>query len=264
MTEIDYGHFHTRLEAARAGGTAARWELLRRFQEEWGYVPSGSPALTRPGDLVTASPVPAALREWWDLPFNSFADRPRLYWTEDEWPPTDEYGPLPPGNPFVGADEDQRVCVFMAEYEYGNTWGYPAARAGLPDPPVVVDALDEDGDESWVLQSPSVSEFFLQLAVTRLPAHFGWGAFESRISRPAEAAVREVLRPLGLLPWRELTSRAEYFGGPDTLVCLDPGSGGFMFSAYGRTEDALRGLGARLGRDWADRIHEPEARKGDA
>jgi hypothetical protein len=240
VTEIDYGRFHERLEHARRAGTAARWELLRDFQEEWGYRPSGSPR-TGPEEetdedgrerIDPSLPVPAALRAWWELPYNSFADRPGLYWTHPEWPPTLRPDPtgygvadgLPADNPFVGPDEDLRVCVFMAEYQYCNEWGHPAARAHLDDPPVLVFAEDDDGKDAWHLQSHSVSEFFLHLAVNRLPAHFGRKVYADP-SPETVARLRTHLRPLGLLPWRELTSCARYFGGQDVIVQHDTGAG---------------------------------------
>ncbi|WP_225826068.1 hypothetical protein [Streptomyces naphthomycinicus] len=279
MTEIDYGRFGERLEHARARGTAARWELLRAFQEEWGYEPSRAEGITLDDPEEDGSesvdpslPVPAALREWWELPFNSFAGKPRLYWTNPEWPPTVRPDPsgygtsggLPADNPFVGPDEDLRVCVFMAEYEYCNEWGYAAARAALADPPVLVAAADDDGKEAWLPQSRSVSEFFLHLAVTRLPAHYGFSAYEGVAEPDLVARLRAALRPLGLLPWRELGSRGEYFGGPDVVVQYDPCGQDFEFAAYGRTEEALRRLSGTLALGWsAEDIHEPDSRQDD-
>ncbi|MFD7433792.1 hypothetical protein [Streptomyces sp. NPDC059861] len=274
MTEIDYARFPERLAHARGADTAARWELLRSFQEEWGYEPSGDRERVRTDDADEASgpvdptlAIPAALAEWWDLPFNSFADQPRLYWTHLEWPPTIRPDPaghgvrgaLPPDNPFVGPEEDLRVCVFMAEYQYANEWGYPAARSALADPPVLVAAEDDDGKEGWMPQSHSVSEFFLQLAVNRLPEHFGWTAGESEIAPETVTRLRAHLSPLGLLPWRELGARSEYFGGPDVIVRHDTGMHDLALTAYGRTEEAVRTLAESLGIEWSEGIGEPES-----
>ncbi|MFI9615015.1 hypothetical protein ACIHCM_25650 [Streptomyces sp. NPDC052023] len=272
MTEIDYARFPELLEHARDAGTAARWELLRSFQQGWGYEPSGDRERTRTGEADEASgrvdptlPIPAALAEWWDLPFNSFADQPRLYWTHPEWPPTVRPDPsgygaseaLPRDNPFVGPEEDLRVCVFMAEYQYGNEWGYPAARGALADPPVLVTAEDDDGGDGWVLQSHSLSEFFLQLAVNRLPEHFGWAAGESEIAPETVTRLHKHLTPLGLLPWRELGARSEYFGGPDVIVRHDTGLHDLALTAYGRTEEAVHELAGTLGIEWSEGIGEP-------
>ncbi|MFD9007293.1 hypothetical protein ACFV0T_41285 [Streptomyces sp. NPDC059582] len=278
MTEIDYGLFHDRLERARGEGTAARWELLRAFQQEWGYEPTvgrrwerGEPDADDLARVDRSLPVPPALEEWWDLPFNSFADRPRLYWTHPEWPPTLRPDPtgygvsdaLPADNPFVGPDEDPRVCVFMAEYEYCNEWGYPAARSALADPPVLVAARDEEGRDVWLAQSHSVSEFFLQLAVTRLPAHYGWCVEQHRVTPETLDRLRARLRPTGLLPWRELGSRAVYFGGEDVVVRHDTGHGDFELVAYGRTEKSLTRLGDVLGLDWSEYLCAPESLRED-
>ncbi|MFI5689555.1 hypothetical protein [Streptomyces sp. NPDC051636] len=276
MTEIDYALFADRLERARRGGTTARWELLREFQEEWGYRPSGRPpAADDPdeepsGGVDPALPVPAALAEWWDLPYNSFVDRPRLYWTNPEWPPTVRPDPsgyggsegLPRKNAFVRPDEDLRVCVFMAENQYCNEWGYPAARSALADPPVLVAAHDDDGEDGWQPQSHSVSEFFLHLAVHRLPASLGWTACLNGLTGDTEERLRTRLRPTGLLPWRELGSRTEHFGGPDVLVAHDTGWGDWELTAYGRSPRALERLAETLGVSWTEGVCEPEESSG--
>ncbi|MBC2878793.1 MULTISPECIES: hypothetical protein [Streptomyces] len=294
-TEIDYGRFAERLEAARRvaatepAGSAARWELLRAFQEEWGYEPTGGARWERdepdahkeyvtglrpaapegdgtdaePDDVDRSLPIPAALDEWWDLPFNSFADRWRLYWTNPVWPPTVRPDPtgygvadgLPRDNPFTGPDEDPRVCVLMAEDQFCNEWGYPAARAHLVDPPVLVTVEDRE----WTLQSHSVSEFFLALAAVRLPDHYGWTVEEPELTPEAMARLREVLRPMGLLPWRELGAHTEFLGGPDVIAQHNTGYGDTELAFYGRTEAALHRLAAALGTDWSEEIAEPES-----
>lgn len=279
MTEIDYGRFHERLERARRAGPAARWELLREFQEEWGYtqpeLPNTDPWEPPDEDelerIDPSLPVPAALAEWWELPFNSFADQPRLYWTHPELPPTLRPDPsgyggtdgLPPGNPYVGPDEDHRVCVFMAEYEYCNEWGYPAARSALADPPVLVSTEDSDGKEAWRPQSESVSEFFLQLALVRLPGHFGWTAEFDDLPAPTTDRLREILRPTGLLPWRELSAHSLYWGGRDVLVQHDTGMYDFELTVYGRTKDAVVRVCEELGLDGAGEVSAPESLRPD-
>ncbi|MEW2298339.1 hypothetical protein ABZ719_37630 [Streptomyces sp. NPDC006743] len=121
---IDYGRFRERLESVRPSGeadmaaTGPRWELLREFQEQWGYVPTGGecrereapdphkeylaglkaahqggPEEDQPESVDPRIPVPAALDEWWDLPFNSFADRSERYETNPGWPPTVRHDP---------------------------------------------------------------------------------------------------------------------------------------------------------------------------
>ncbi|MEU5092759.1 hypothetical protein [Streptomyces sp. NPDC021356] len=296
---IDYGRFRERLESVRPAGeadmagTGARWELLREFQEQWGYMPTGGerwereapdlhkeylaglkaahpgePEDDRPESVDPRIPVPAALDEWWNLPFNSFADRSELYETNPEWPPTVRPDPggygvsdgLPSDNPFTEPDEDPRVCVFMAENQYCNEWGYPAARAHLADPPVLVSALGDDGEEGWIRQAHSVSEFFLLLALVRLLPHYGWTVEDDEPGEELLARVREKLTPLGFEPWREMTCRSEYYGGLDVIVCHDPQSDYLSeLTVYGRTREALEHLAQTLGVDWSEDVCGPES-----
>ncbi|MFI9809125.1 WD40 repeat domain-containing protein [Streptomyces sp. NPDC052301] len=303
---IDYGRFGERLRSvmprwgererippaeftAHLADTAPRWELLRSFQEEWGYeVPADAVPWQRwsesehklylrrlrgeeagegdddPFESVDLSlPVPAALDEWWELPFNSFTHSPRLYWTNPEYPPTLRPDPggygvaggLPDDSPLVPAGADRRVCVFKAEYEYCNEWGYPAAEAGLPDPRVLVSVSEKE----WVLQAGSLSEFFLQLAVQRLPSHYGWTVYGDDDTERIVSWVEEELPALGFRPWRELGRHITVYGAPDALVFHDTGHGDFELTVHGRTAEALESLGARMGLDWSDRIRTPSA-----
>ncbi|WP_251091646.1 hypothetical protein [Streptomyces sp. Caat 7-52] len=304
---IDYGSFAERLRsvmprwddrermspdefAAHLADTAPRWELLRRFQEEWGYeVPDDAVPWQRwsesehrqylrrlkgeaqgdegdddPFESVDLSlPIPSALDEWWELPYNSFTHSPRLYWTNPEYPPTLRPDPggygvaggLPDDTTLVPAGADRRMCVFKAEYEYCNEWGYPAAEAGLPDPRVLVSVAEEE----WALQAGSLSEFFLQLAVQRLPSYYGWTVYGGDETERIVAWVKEELPTLGLRPWRELGQHITVYGAPDALVFHDTGYGDFELTVYGRTTEALLTLGARMGLDWSDRIHTPRS-----
>ncbi|MFI5497374.1 hypothetical protein [Actinoplanes sp. NPDC051859] len=99
-----------------------------------------------------------AVDEWWKMPFNSLLHDPRLYWTHPVYPPTyddtSHAGPLPAGDPLLHGNDDRRVCVFMAEYQYCNVWGYPAARATHDDPIALV--TSEGG---WAVQADSLSEY---------------------------------------------------------------------------------------------------------
>ncbi|WP_329242433.1 hypothetical protein OG417_44075 [Actinoallomurus sp. NBC_01490] len=302
---IDYGRFAERLRqvmprwadrdrmspeefAAHLADTGPRWELLRAFQEEWGYEPpGGEPRWPRWSedehrayvrrlkeeatgeeeetfaDVDLTLPIPAALDEWWDLPFNSFTYRPRLYWTNPVWPPTVRPDPtgygvsdgLPPDNPFVGPDADHRVCVFKAEYEYCNEWGYLAAEAGQADPRVMVST-----GEGWVPQSGSVSEFFLQLALMRLPSYYGWTVRLYEAEPDVERRVQQNFPAMGLLPWRELGNRTVVYGAPDAIVYLDgEGYADFGFVVHARSRAALEGVARTLGVDWSEEIESPRA-----
>ncbi|KOT87409.1 hypothetical protein ADK86_36020 [Streptomyces sp. NRRL F-5755] len=291
---IDYGQFAERL---RHQQQRPRWDLLDAVQREWGYEdPGGEPVASRrdgenAGYGVDGSlPAPAALAEWWDSPVNSFAFRPRLYWTHTQWPPSiwvDEYGGsdadenlcedsdggdaeddanldparadgLPKNNPLLPPDVvDRRICVFMSEYHYCNQWGYLAAEASRPDPRVLVSTSD-----GWQLQSRSLSEFFLQLALQRLPGTYGWTVQVRHADLEEAPAALDRLtasyRELGLLPWQELDCDALMYGGPDVLISHSraPGSD-FVLVIHGRTREALLQAVETLGIACTDKDIKP-------
>ncbi|MBT2418834.1 hypothetical protein J7F01_04405 [Streptomyces sp. ISL-22] len=273
---IDYGQFAERL---RHQQDRPRWELLDAVQREWGYEdPGGEPVASRWGGENSAYgideslPVPPALAEWWDSPVNSFSFRPRLYWTHTQWPPSiwvdehrerdadeDPYDEdarldparadgLPKDNPFLPPDApDRRICVFMSEYQYCNQWGYLAAEAAHPDPRVLVST-----GSGWQVQSRSLSEFFLQLALERLPGTYGWTLKVRRAEVADDPAVLERLtasyREVGLLPWQELGCDALMYGGPDVLISHGRGPGAdFTLVIHGRTREALLQVVETLG-----------------
>ncbi|MEV5570359.1 hypothetical protein AB0L06_09925 [Spirillospora sp. NPDC052269] len=274
---VDYGTFADRLKAA-----PNRWDVLREFHEEWGYEvkPGSSPwerwsedehkkyvwALTGNGDaddefegVDFALPIPVALDEWWELPFNSFTHDARYYETNPEYPPTVRpdpsgygvAGPLPDDSDFVAPDADHRVVVFMAENQYCNEWGYLAVEANEPDPRVLVSV----SRDKWALQARSVSEFFLQLTVERLPFEFGWRAhfFGDKDVEGSElddldgliARIQERMPELGFEPWAELQVNEIVYGGPDVLAYV--GDGDITVSFIGRTSQAVLDLAERLG-----------------
>ncbi|MGW5348619.1 WD40 repeat domain-containing protein [Streptomyces sp. NPDC004050] len=291
---IDYGQFAERLRQQQG---RPRWELLDAVQREWGYEdPGGEPVASRWGGensgygIDESLPIPAALAEWWDSPVNSFSFRPRLYWTHTQWPPSiwvDEYGVrdsaedpyedaydedaeddtildparadgLPKDSPLLPPDApDRRICVFMSEYQYCNQWGYLAAEAAHPDPRVLVST-----GGGWQLQSRSLSEFFLQLALERLPGTYGWTLKVRRADVEATPAVVERLtasyRELGLLPWQELGCDALMYGGPDALIAHGRGPGaGFALVIHGRTREALLQVVETLGIAWTEEDVNP-------
>ncbi|MFF0204263.1 WD40 repeat domain-containing protein [Streptomyces sp. NPDC005017] len=283
---IDYGQFAERLKRQRGKG---RWELLDAVQREWGYEdPGGEPTASRWGGenssygIDESLDIPEALAEWWDSPVNSFSFRPRLYWTHTQWPPTiwvDEYGErddvqeleededevetfldparadgLPKDHPLLPPDvTDRRICVFMSEYQYCNQWAYLAAEASHPDPRVLVST-----GGGWQLQSRSLSEFFLQLALERLPRTYGWTLKVRRADVEADPAILERLtssyRELGLLPWQEMGCDALMYGGPDALVVHGRGRGAdFALVMQGRTREALLQVLETLGITFTDK-----------
>ncbi|MFC0040431.1 hypothetical protein [Actinomadura rayongensis] len=309
MTEIvDYGAFAGRLRAvmprwderpfmppevfaAHLADTAPRWDLLRAFQEEWGFTaPSGPPAWRREdtdehrlyvrklhGDVLDADdeedmegvdvtlPIPKAVDEWWDLPFNSFTHEARLYWTHPVWPPTVRPDPsgygvsagLPDDTDLTDPDGDLRVCVLMAEYQYCNEWGYAASDAALADPRLLV----SDGSDEWWLQADSVTEFYVQLAAMRLPFALRPSVEVAELPPEAATRLRTTFPAMGFAgPWRELGAHTTLYGGPDVILAHDEGAADITLRAAGRTPEALLAAGTALGLDWTTEITPPRDR----
>ncbi|MFH8489390.1 hypothetical protein [Streptomyces longisporoflavus] len=258
---IDYGQFADRL--ARQQGRA-RWALLDEVQREWGYVdPGGEPGHSRWGGenkkhgVDWDLPIPLALNEWWDSPLNSFAFDPRLYWVHTQWPPTISELAADSAAGLVGPGDDTRVCVFMSEYHYAHEWGYLAAEAELPDPRVVVSVGGE-----WVVQSRSLSEFLMQLAFERMPAHYGWTLRLGRGTVDADPGIVRRLessyRELGLLPWQEMGTDALSYGAPDAVIRHGRGPGAdFKIVINARTREALLDVAGTLGVEWTDKDIRP-------
>ncbi|MEV8319200.1 hypothetical protein AB0Q95_34085 [Streptomyces sp. NPDC059900] len=258
---IDYGQFADRLRHQQG---RARWSLLDEVQREWGYVdPGGEPGHSRWGGenkehgIDWDLPVPLALNEWWDSPLNSFAFDPRLYWVHTQWPPTISDLDADPAGGLVGPDDDDRVCVFMSEYHYAHEWGYLAAEAELPDPRVLVSVGGR-----WVVQSRSLSEFLMQLAFERMPAHYGWTLRFGRETVDADPQIVRRLessyRELGLLPWQEMGTDALSYGAPDAVIRHGRGPGAdFKIVINARTRAALLDVAATLGVEWTDKDIRP-------
>ncbi|MGW7082396.1 WD40 repeat domain-containing protein [Streptomyces sp. NPDC054871] len=262
---IDYGRFADRLERQQE---RPRWSLLEEVQREWGYEdPGGEPGHSRWGGenkrhgIDWALPIPQALNEWWDSPLNSFAFNPRLYWVHTQWPPKiselDADTHVADTHVADTHPADTRVCVFMSEYHYAHEWGYLAAEAELPDPRVFVSIGGE-----WVEQSRSLSEFLMQLAFERMPAHYGWTLRFGRDTVDADPEVvrrlEDSYRELGLLPWQEMGTDALSYGAPDAVIRHGRGPGAdFKIVINARTREALLDVARTLGLEWTDKDIRP-------
>jgi hypothetical protein len=121
-----------------------------------------------------------------------------------------------------------------------------------------------------------MSEFFLQIAVTRLSSALGWGVQSSTFPRELRTwlgakealtdedvdrltpLVREQLRPMGFLPWRELSAERVFLGGDDVIVVCDPQRDARPRLGFrSRSPEALANLGQRLGIDLLARATPP-------
>ncbi|MEV4252863.1 hypothetical protein AB0J52_06805 [Spirillospora sp. NPDC049652] len=246
---VDFGQFAGRLAGAAERG---RWDLLREVQRELGYEePGGEPLITRRGEAPGFEPgddVPAALVQWWDWHGNSFTYRPRLYWTHPHWPPS---APEAAGNP-----SDDEIRVIMSKYQYVHQWGYRASEAEQwPDPPVWVNT-----SEGWTVQSGSISEFFLQLAVERLPAHFWWTmrVARDRVDGAMVDRLRANYQEMGLPAWREMATDSLSYGGPDVIIRHGRGPGAdYALVVHARTRDGLLQALGSLGAEWTDKDVQP-------
>ncbi|MEY9925428.1 hypothetical protein ABH926_000048 [Catenulispora sp. GP43] len=261
---IDYGRFAERLAAQRANqDPAKRWDLYQEFHREWGFDPEGAERwndgepVYRDGDdrLVPAERIPAALREWWKLPENSFADRRVKHGMQHDWPP--EWITAPPGNgdvealapdsPLVVDPDDLRMCSVVIENQGCAYWGYQSAEAHLDDPRAYVLATEE----GWEVQADSLSEFALLVAVRTLLFSFGWMAenWDDDFDAVADR-IRATMPELGFRVWRELASEIVFHGGPDTVAWVDPTGEGDQLYLFGRTREAPERQTADLGGEW--------------
>ncbi|GAA1990972.1 hypothetical protein [Catenulispora subtropica] len=203
---IDYTGFADRLAACP--DRAARWDLLRDVQREWGFVGAGNvwtprtePVTETFEDLYDefegfdeadddhgyAAVVPAAVNEYFAMAENSFRQAPRLYWTHPmdrpcRWPTARDVFRLRKHGiaeasipPFHGE--------FMSEYEACFSWGYRESEAAADDDPPVyvlnssrltgelIEDLAEgpDDPENQLRVARSVTEWALAFVLTRLP-----------------------------------------------------------------------------------------------
>ncbi|MEU7908575.1 hypothetical protein [Actinoplanes sp. NPDC049118] len=263
---VDYGRFAQRLAACT--DRAGRWALLAQFEREWGVTPQPSEIFSWIDDLVDEDlegvdahlPVPAALDEWLRLPATSYTDEPHLYWSYLIYPPRveeDEDDDLEPDDPILAGATDLRMVRFLGRAFSDSRWGYPAALAGQADPPVVHSDLSPGS-----VQSRSLSEFVVHLAVMRLPWRHGFAIEVPQTTPELDAALDGAGLPqLGLPPWEEDGYwSVEVYGAPDAIVYRYPGE---VVWAVGRTRQALRDLAARIDPGWKPEItaaHERDER----
>ena len=195
-----------------------RWPLLASLIAEW-YQPLG------PGDGYGAEElgqsaerlgiaIPIAMREWYSL-----AGR-----RDDVWSQQDTL--LSPKKLFC----EDGVLHFYIENQAVTCWGLRLEDLSHDDPPVVV----QDKHETWVVQSPTLSEFTLHLFAYEV--QFGKQlAYIHGLAHPP--CVERIVRTLPKLGLPEFVwGGIRLFGYRDLIVSIDSTQ---HISASGQTEQAL-------------------------
>lgn len=265
---IDYGRFAERLAAHRANqDPAKRWDLYKELHAEWGYVPASErrrPSAELLAMVGQVAPdgydglpgIPAALAEWLSLEEN-ITDEINAGGLEFVWPPEwcepDSVGggsstSLEPDSPFaVAGSDDLRMVTFVADDQYIFEIAYRSADAVVADPMVLrhVDSL------GWTEAAPSMTEFALQQAASRLPIVHGWhatppDAFEDK----ALERVRTTWPGLGFSVGRDPLGDFTLHGGPDAIAMIASPEGAwwdYPFLLNGRTKEAVEAAAVLLG-----------------
>jgi hypothetical protein len=267
---VDYGRFAERLAAHRANqDPAKRWDLYKEFHAEWGYVPGGERGplsaelletvgrVPEPPDGYDGLPgIPAALAEWMALPEN-ISDDGNAGGLECVWPPAwcepdavgrGYSGPLEAGSPFaVPGSDDLRMVTFVADDQYIFEIAYRSADAVTADPMAFL-FLEHRG---WAGMAPSITEFALHQAASRLPIVQGWHAtppdeFQDEAMERVRATWPEMGFPVGREPFGDFVLH----GGPDAIAMVADPEGtwwDYGFLLNGRTKEGVEAAAVLLG-----------------
>jgi hypothetical protein len=200
------------------GKRSERWPLLASLIAEWyrplapgdGY---GGEELRQSAERLGIT-IPTAMREWYGL-----AGR-----RDDVWSQQDTL--LSPKKLFC----EDGVLHFFIENQAVTCWGLRTGDLSRDDPPVVV----RDEHQTWVVQSPTLSEFTLHLFTYAV--QFGRQlAYIHGFAHPP--CVERIVRTLPKLGFPGFVwGRVRLFGFRDLIVSID---GTQHISASGQTEQAL-------------------------
>jgi len=180
-----------------------RWELLSCFLADW-YPPltngdGYSRAELQQCEARLATPLPAALREWYEAAGKR----------DDIWRQQDTL--LAPDKLFC----EDGVLHFCVENQGVTGWGMRIADLTYQDPPVVV----RDEHEAWVDQSAQLSEFVLHLAPFVVQFGGGIAHIHGYAHPPCVQRIVSELPMLGLPEF--IWTRSRLFGFRDLLVSID-------------------------------------------
>lgn len=211
----------------------ARWELIREMIRQWFpadlsrlKLPSGMGPIT---NLPTACP---AVQEWYKIVCEApgiWCRQDHLFAAQGDWRRGD----------YLTIAIENQSCAY---------WGIPLHELERDDPPVFV-----DGDEGWVLESTTTSEF----AITWLAYSIKCSNYNRRWANAAidESALRIVINNLPrlmLTDWHWPDWPTRLFGSRDLLVETN-GHGEYIWlwvsartdEAFDKLSDLLKPAGIR-------------------
>jgi hypothetical protein len=234
---------------------------MLEFLRDWNHPLAGaklvsSEEIARAEERLGFS-LPIALREWYQLPFNPFFLKPRLFSTHLVYPKNITVWPK--------GDATNGLVVFMQEYELCCEWAFLVRDAHLPDPPFYYgNTEDKTLAEKWQSQSPTFSGFFMQLLMMR-SVFFGrlYAAVKKQVNEAVWTKVAEEFTDLGFPVWLEYGKSCRLLGGQDCLLAVrsDP-PWGRIADLYlaARTGEALDQVTEILGLEWGC-VEDPRKKK---
>ena len=191
-----------------------RWGIVRQVYADW-----RTPLCAEDGisaERVTAAEerlgvhLPAALREWYEMAGarDDLRGRGNHLLTPER----------------LRIDQDAGMLVFYQENQYVCRWGLRLEESDRSDDPAAYVA--ERGNEDWIAQDPTLSQFVLQM--TLLETQFA-APFTANAAAPPKLIeeIGRLFEDLGLSWWHWPRYPGRRFAGPGVLVGTDgPGAAG--------------------------------------
>jgi hypothetical protein len=201
-----------------------RWKLVRTIIKQW--FPADRRQLGLPAGMgpITLPPTAcAAIQEWHAIA----REAPGIWCQQDH---------------LFGAGGDWRQGDYLAiavENQGCVAWGVLRSDLEQDDPPVFLH-LGEIGDEWWVLESSTVSEFALAwLAYSiKWSDHLG-GWVNGSVNKATVQIVTEQVPRLGLPDWHGPAFPTRFYGTNDLIVEVQLDKDNLWLSAAARTKAAF-------------------------
>jgi hypothetical protein len=177
-----------------------RWEILRQVFEDW------RTPLTPADGIETrrlGMRLPAALREWYEIAGarDDLRGRGNRLLRPEE----------------LAARDENEMVVFYQENQCVCWWAVRAQDMGLEDPPVFV---AEAGDDDWVEEDPTLSQFLLQMTLLEMQFVAPYTANAAAPPALVEGIGRH-FEDLGLTWWHWPAYPGRRFAGPGVLINTD-------------------------------------------